>query len=216
MSAESPVKLLRRHWAQCRTFNSRSFKFNGTGVPDPTLNTTYLAATRQQLRPRGGNGIVLADLHPTAPDGFDNKHFSNLQANRGLLRSDQELFSTPGADDIFELVYNFAANQTAFFKSFVVSMIRMGQLSPSTGTGGEIRLNCSVLNENLTGPNNLLAGYKASRLSHLYSIDILLDFKFSAKVSDFGTSKLAPVQDCEGVASHMSTMVKGTRTMTEA
>ncbi|KAJ6365849.1 hypothetical protein OIU76_030598 [Salix suchowensis] len=40
--------------------------------------------------------------------------------------------------------------------------------------------------------------------------NILLDFKFTAKVSDFGISKLAPVQDCEGAASHISTIVKGT------
>ncbi|KAI9380698.1 hypothetical protein POPTR_016G140101v4 [Populus trichocarpa] len=40
--------------------------------------------------------------------------------------------------------------------------------------------------------------------------NILLDFKFTAKVSDFGISKLAPVQDCEGGASHISTIVKGT------
>ncbi|KAJ6871655.1 hypothetical protein NC652_037115 [Populus alba x Populus x berolinensis] len=40
--------------------------------------------------------------------------------------------------------------------------------------------------------------------------NILLDFKFTAKVSDFGISKLAPVQDCEGDASHISTIVKGT------
>ncbi|KAB5561834.1 hypothetical protein DKX38_006791 [Salix brachista] len=40
--------------------------------------------------------------------------------------------------------------------------------------------------------------------------NILLDFKFTAKVSDFGISKLAPARDCEGAESHISTIVKGT------
>ncbi|XP_022735685.1 probable LRR receptor-like serine/threonine-protein kinase At5g37450 isoform X3 [Durio zibethinus] len=40
--------------------------------------------------------------------------------------------------------------------------------------------------------------------------NILLDFKFTPKVSDFGISRLAPVPDTEGAAAHVSTVVKGT------
>lgn len=141
--------------AQCRTFIDRLYNFNNTGLPDPTLDTTSLA-TLQQLCPQGGNGTVLADLDPTTSDGFDNNYFSNLQANKGLLQSDQELFSTPGADDIIELVNIFSNDETAFFESFVESMIRMGNLSPLTGTEGEIRLNCRVVNANLAGKDSVL------------------------------------------------------------
>ncbi|XVE80708.1 hypothetical protein DITRI_Ditri15bG0002400 [Diplodiscus trichospermus] len=40
--------------------------------------------------------------------------------------------------------------------------------------------------------------------------NILLDFKFTPKVSDFGISRLAPVPDAEGDSAHVSTAVKGT------
>ncbi|OMO73107.1 Plant peroxidase [Corchorus capsularis] len=113
-------------------------------TPDQTLNSTYLETLRQ-ICPQGGNASALANLDPTTPDGFDNNYFSNLQIHKGLLQSDQELFSTEGADTI-EIVNRFSANQTAFFESFVESMIRMGNLSVLTGTDGEIRSNCRVVN----------------------------------------------------------------------
>uniref|UniRef100_A0A2P2Q431 Peroxidase n=1 Tax=Rhizophora mucronata TaxID=61149 RepID=A0A2P2Q431_RHIMU len=130
--------------AQCRTFSSRLFNFSGTGNPDPTLNSTYLT-TLQQLCPQNGSGTTLANLDPTTPNGFDNNYFANLQTRRGLLRSDQELFSTTGAATI-AIVNNFASNQTAFFQSFAQSMINMGNISPLTGSNGEIRSDCKKVN----------------------------------------------------------------------
>ncbi|KAL5832228.1 hypothetical protein ACOSQ4_017582 [Xanthoceras sorbifolium] len=130
--------------AQCRTFSSRLFNFNSTNNSDPTLNTTYLA-TLQQLCPQGRNTSILANLDLATLDIFDNNYFSNLLSNNGLLQSDQELFSTLGADTI-ELVNNFSSNLTAFFERFVASMIRMENLSPLTRSDGEIRLNCSRVN----------------------------------------------------------------------
>lgn len=130
--------------AQCRTFSNRLFNFSGTGSPDPTLNATYLT-TLQQLCPQGGSGATLANFDPTTPDNFDNNYFTNLQNNQGLLQSDQELFSTAGAATV-SIVNSFSSSQTAFFQSFAQSMINMGNISPLTGTNGEIRADCKKVN----------------------------------------------------------------------
>ncbi|XP_057438767.1 peroxidase A2-like [Lotus japonicus] len=130
--------------AQCRFFNQRLFNFSGTGSPDPTLSSTYLA-TLQQNCPQNGSGTTLNNLDPSSADAFDNNYFKNLLNNKGLLQSDQELFSTNGSATI-SIVNNFATNQTAFFEAFAQSMINMGNVSPLTGNQGEIRSNCRKVN----------------------------------------------------------------------
>nr|QES86441.1 peroxidase [Citrus x limon] len=132
--------------AQCQFFRGRLYDFNNTGKPDPTLDRTLLKQLRE-LCPQGGNGGVLANFDVTTPDVFDNKYFSNRAQCQFFRQSDQELFSTPGADTA-AIVEDFGRNQTAFFKNFVTSMIRMGNLKPLTGNQGEIRLNCRRVNGN--------------------------------------------------------------------
>ncbi|KAK1277439.1 Peroxidase 53 [Acorus gramineus] len=129
--------------AKCSSFNNRLYNFSGTGNPDPTLNTTYLATLRQTC-PQG-NQNSLANLDPTTPDAFDNNYYSNLQNNEGLLQSDQELFSTTGAATV-SIVNSFSSSQSSFFQSFASAMINMGAISPLTGTSGEVRLTCSKIN----------------------------------------------------------------------
>nr|AAL85344.1 peroxidase [Ficus carica] len=126
--------------AQCQFFSRRLYNFNDTGSPDPTLNTTLLETLRK-ICPEGGNGSVITDLDQTTPDAFDNKYFSNLEVEYGILQTDQVLFSTSGADTT-AIVNRFSADQNAFFDSFVASMIKMGNIRVLTGNERKIRSNC--------------------------------------------------------------------------
>ncbi|KAG7948073.1 hypothetical protein I3843_14G128500 [Carya illinoinensis] len=155
--------------ARCPTFSGRLYDFNNTGSPDDTLNSTYLE-TLQGICPQNGNETGLANLDLTTPDTFDNNYFSNLQLLNGLLQTDQELFSTTGADTI-DIVNNFSSDQSAFFASFVESMLKMGNISVLTGSEGEVRLNCGRVNANASGSESFLhssietrdhAGYKSA------------------------------------------------------
>ncbi|XP_023532668.1 peroxidase 2-like [Cucurbita pepo subsp. pepo] len=127
--------------SRCAFFSHRFANFNGTNRPDPTLDPAY----REQLRRVCSSSETRANFDPTTPDKFDKNYYTNLQGLRGLLQSDQELFSTRGADTV-AIVNRFAKNQDEFFKNFGRSMIKMGNISPLTGKKGEIRLNCRRVN----------------------------------------------------------------------
>ncbi|XP_044483566.1 lignin-forming anionic peroxidase-like [Mangifera indica] len=124
--------------ARCVSFNQRLNASN----PDPTLDPTYLQTLQENCESSDQN---LNNLDVTTPDAFDNNYYVNLQNNRGLLQTDQELFSTSGADTV-AIVNQFAGSQSAFFDAFGASMIKMGNISPLTGSNGEIRTNCRMVN----------------------------------------------------------------------
>ncbi|CAA3018842.1 peroxidase A2-like [Olea europaea subsp. europaea] len=134
------------------SLNNVTSKFSAKGLDstdlvalsDPSMDSTYLN-TLQLTCPQGGNGTTLANLDYSSPYGFDNNYYTNLQSNRGLLQTDQELFSTSGADTV-AIVNRFGKSQSEFFNAFVQSMIKMGNISPLTGNKGEIRADCKRVN----------------------------------------------------------------------
>ncbi|OMP02611.1 Plant peroxidase [Corchorus capsularis] len=121
--------------ARCATFSNRI----GT---DPSLDPTFSDVLAQICQ---GGANALTNLDTSTPDDFDNNYYTNLQNNRGLLQTDQDLFSTNGSSTV-AIVNSFAASQTEFFDAFVQSMIKLGNLRPLTGTNGEIRTNCRRIN----------------------------------------------------------------------
>ncbi|KAF5447961.1 hypothetical protein F2P56_033471 [Juglans regia] len=131
--------------ARCATFSHRLYNFSGSGNPDPSLDTTYLETLRQTCPQGGSNDNTLNNLDRSSPDDFDNDYFTNLQNKQGLLQTDQELFSTSGANTV-GIVNRFADSQSDFFDSFAQSMINMGNIRPLTGNNGEIRLDCKRVN----------------------------------------------------------------------
>ncbi|KAL2940698.1 Peroxidase N [Bienertia sinuspersici] len=116
--------------ARCTTFSSRLFNFSGSGAPDSTIDNSLTAA-----------------LDQNSTDLFDNHYFKNLINNKGILLTDQELHSSDSAKSTTKsIVENYSNNQRLFFKDFINSMINMGNVKPLTGSSGQIRKNCRVIN----------------------------------------------------------------------
>uniref|UniRef100_A0A453APJ6 Plant heme peroxidase family profile domain-containing protein n=2 Tax=Aegilops tauschii TaxID=37682 RepID=A0A453APJ6_AEGTS len=130
--------------AQCQNFRGRLYN-------EPNINTTY--ATKLKLNcPTSGGNTNLAPLDddtatPPNPDLFNNDFFINLQSEKGLLHSDQVLYNATAPAGATEGIVNgFASSQAAFFSAFASAMVKMANLSPLTGSQGQVRTVCSIPN----------------------------------------------------------------------
>ncbi|KAL9231474.1 hypothetical protein vseg_006700 [Gypsophila vaccaria] len=118
-------------FARCTNFRSHIYN-------DTNIDATF-AKSLQQTCPKTGSDNVLQPLDRQTKFIFDNKYYQNLLVHKGLLHSDQQLFNGNKAD---KLVQKYATDQCKFFDDFAKSIVKMGNISPLTGSKGEIRLNC--------------------------------------------------------------------------
>ncbi|MED6172515.1 Peroxidase 52 [Stylosanthes scabra] len=121
--------------AQCQFFRNRIYN-------ETNIDSTF-ATSRKGNCPSTGGNTNLAPLETLTPARFDNNYYRDLVAKRGLLHSDQVL-SNGGSQD--GLVRSYSANGVGFFSDFAAAMVKMGNISPLTGSSGEIRKNCRVVN----------------------------------------------------------------------
>ncbi|KAG8386787.1 hypothetical protein BUALT_Bualt03G0185200 [Buddleja alternifolia] len=139
LSARDMVALSGAHsigFAQCSSFRTRIY--NETNNINPVF-----AANRRGTCPASGGDTNLAALDVQTPNRFDNNYYTNLLTRRGLLHSDQALFNNGSQDSLVRL---YGSNIVAFRNDFAAAMVRMGNISPLTGTNGEIRRNCRLVN----------------------------------------------------------------------
>ncbi|XVE55119.1 hypothetical protein DITRI_Ditri03aG0135100 [Diplodiscus trichospermus] len=122
--------------SHCSSFTRRLYP-----TQDPTMDKTFANNLKGICPTANSTNTTVLDLR--SPNKFDNKYYVDLMNRQGLFTSDQDLYTDSRTRGI---VTSFAVNQTLFFEKFVLSMIKMGQLSVLTGNKGEIRANCSVRN----------------------------------------------------------------------
>ena len=124
-------------FSQCLNF--RDHIYNDTNV-DPAFATLRRGSCPAAQRSGDTN---LAPLDAQTQLLFDNAYYRDLVAQRGLLHSDQVLFNGGSQD---ALVRQYSANPALFASDFASAMVKMGNISPLTGSAGQIRANCRVVN----------------------------------------------------------------------
>ncbi|KAL5133183.1 Cationic peroxidase 1 [Glycine soja] len=117
---------------KCLFFRTRIYN-------ESNINPSY-ARSLQAKCPFAGGDDNLAPLDRTTPILFDNAYYKNLLKQNGLLHSDQQLYNNGSTDTIVEF---YAKNPLGFRTDFAKVMTKMGNLSPLTGTNGQIRKQCS-------------------------------------------------------------------------
>jgi peroxidase len=133
--------------ARCVSFKQRLYNQHRDNKPDITLEKRFYYTLASTCRRTGGDNN-LRPLEFVSPLKFDNSYYKLILEGRGLLNSDQILWT--GKDpEIAALVRSYAENESLFFEHYVNSIIKMGSKSPLVGSNGEIRKNCRRVNQEI-------------------------------------------------------------------
>ncbi|PON82183.1 Peroxidase [Trema orientale] len=122
--------------ARCVTFRDRIY--NNASDIDADFSSNLRSGC-----PQSGGDSNLAPLDLVTPNSFDNNYFTNLIEKKGLLESDQILFSGGSTDSI---VTEYNNNPSTFSSDFASAMVKMADIQPITGSAGQIRRICSAVN----------------------------------------------------------------------
>ncbi|WVY93641.1 hypothetical protein V8G54_032729 [Vigna mungo] len=121
--------------AKCQFFRGRIYN-------ESNIDSDFATSTQSNCPSTDGDSN-LSPLDVTTNVLFDNAYFKNLVNKKGLLHSDQQLFSGGSTDS---QVTTYSTSSSAFYADFSSAMVKMGNLSPLTGTSGQIRTNCRLVN----------------------------------------------------------------------
>ncbi|VAI41778.1 unnamed protein product [Triticum turgidum subsp. durum] len=113
------------------------FKYR-TGGNDQSMNPSFDAQLQGTCAKQN-----FAFLDDVTPIGFDNLYYRNLQNGRGLLGSDQVLYTDERSRGTVDF---YAANQGTFFSDFAIAMTKLGRVGVKTAADAEIRRDCRCPN----------------------------------------------------------------------
>ncbi|XP_038975119.1 peroxidase 5-like [Phoenix dactylifera] len=143
--------------SHCASFLNRIYNFSNTSDVDPTLSSAYADLLKAKCPANSTRFTpITASLDIITPAVLDNMYYTGVQLTLGLLTSDQALVTQA---NLSAAVNNNANNLTAWASKFALAMVKMGQIQVLTGTQGEIRTNCSVVNSGGLGYVGMGSGH---------------------------------------------------------
>ncbi|KAK4398018.1 Peroxidase 3 [Sesamum angolense] len=129
--------------SHCSSLTNRLYNFTGAGGQDPNLDSEY-AANLKARKCRSINSTNIVEMDPGSFRTFDLSYYTLVLKRRGLFQSDAALLTDSRTRSmITQLVEGPVEN---FYKEFAKSMEKMGRIGVKTGSAGEIRKHCAVVN----------------------------------------------------------------------
>ncbi|XP_006645835.2 peroxidase 1-like [Oryza brachyantha] len=147
----------------CTSFLARIWN-NTTPIVDTGLSTAYATLLRA-LCPSNANSSTptTTAIDPSTPATLDNNYYKLLPLNLGLFFSDNQLRANATLSASAD---SFAANETLWKQRFAAAMVKMGNIEVLTGSQGQVRLNCSVVNNgSSSGAGTAAYHYSGSTVS---------------------------------------------------
>ncbi|XP_004301689.1 PREDICTED: cationic peroxidase 2-like [Fragaria vesca subsp. vesca] len=133
----------------CQLFSYRLYNFNTTGngdATDPTISPSFLSQLKS-LCPQNDDGTKRVDLDTGSVNRFDATFFKNLKNGRGVLESDQMLWTDASTRSFVQRFLGVRGLQALNFNAeFGRSMVKMSKIGLKPAAKGEIRRICSVTN----------------------------------------------------------------------
>jgi len=121
--------------ARCVNFRNRIYS-------ESNIDTSLVTSLRSNCPNNTGDNNI-SPLDASTPYVFDNFYYKNLLNKKGVLHSDQQLFNGGSADS---QTTTYSSNMAKFFTDFSAAMVKMSNISPLTGSNGQIRKNCRKVN----------------------------------------------------------------------
>ncbi|WJZ95791.1 hypothetical protein VitviT2T_014531 [Vitis vinifera] len=128
--------------SHCSSFSSRLYNFTGKGDTDPDLDPKYIAKLKNKCKQGDANSLV--EMDPGSFKTFDESYYTLVGKRRGLFVSDAALLDDSETKAYVKL--QATTHGSTFFEDFGVSMIKMGRIGVLTGSSGEIRKECALVN----------------------------------------------------------------------
>ncbi|KAL8031367.1 hypothetical protein ABFX02_13G019800 [Erythranthe guttata] len=129
--------------SHCSSFANRLYNFTGVGDQDPSLDSEY-ATNLKANKCKSINSTTKVEMDPGSFRTFDLSYYKLVLKRRGLFESDAALTTNSITSSIINQIVN--GDSKIFFKEFANSMEKMGRIGVKTGSVGEIRKHCALVN----------------------------------------------------------------------
>lgn len=140
MQERTPLKFLTaRRSAIVSTYN-----FTGKGDTDPSMDQYYVEGLKKGKCRTPTDNTTECKLDPGSFNTFDLGYYKNLLKRRVLFQSDTALTTDGYAMSV--VLRLLSSPLDVFFKEFGASMEKMIAIDVLTGSAGQIRKKCTVVN----------------------------------------------------------------------